>query len=532
MESTAGVRDVRVDVDGPRAATRRGRDGARPAAPSAPAPSPFDLSVEALDEIEDLADEIIRLAAQIHAATHRQLTLLAEFDRRRGWELEGHATCAHWLALRTGIDLGSAREKVRAARALEDLPAIGAAMQRGALSFSKVRALTRVASAEDEHELLALALSSTAHEVERTVQRWRRLGRLDEQALEAARHRSRCFSVFPDGDGMYVVKGRLDPEVAAVLMRAVDAAADALWWKGPELADAEPVTPEQRRADAVGLLAERALSAGLDREGGGPDAPISGTRAERYQVMLHVEEAALRSEVQEWAVEHTRTPETRMEHACATQQTRTPTPDVQEEAEAAECASAEWSAQKQSAPKRSSQEGSAQGASTHPATPAHAASPSHPLAPVCELHDGTRVAAATSGRLSCDASLVRVTTTARGDVLDVGRRTRTVPPSLRRALEVRDRGCRYPGCGRRFTDAHHIRHWADGGHTCLSNLLLLCRVHHRLLHEGGFTVELGADGRAVFRDPRGQPVPHLPPLKRATQAEVDAMKTALGIRPG
>jgi len=94
------------------------------------------------DIIEALGDEIATLAAHIHAATHRLLVLLAEFDRRRGWEPEGHRTCAHWLAFRTGVDLGAAREKVRAARALTVLPQTSAAMARGELSFSQVRALT------------------------------------------------------------------------------------------------------------------------------------------------------------------------------------------------------------------------------------------------------------------------------------------------------------------------------------------------------------------------------------------------------
>ena len=90
-----------------------------------------------------------------------------------------------------------------------------------------------------------------------------------------------------------------------------------------------------------------------------------------------------------------------------------------------------------------------------------------------------------------------------GSVLDIGRRTRTIPPALRRALEVRDQGCRFPGCGLRFTDAHHLEHWADGGETSLANTLLLCRHHHRLVHEGGWRVTWWGEGRPVFVDPRG-----------------------------
>jgi hypothetical protein len=93
-----------------------------------------------------------------------------------------------------------------------------------------------------------------------------------------------------------------------------------------------------------------------------------------------------------------------------------------------------------------------------------------------------------------------------GRALDVGRRTRTIPPALRRALEARDRGCRFPGCGARFTDGHHVRHWADGGETSLQNTLLLCRHHHTLVHEGGWRVEWWGEGRPAFFGPRGQTV--------------------------
>ena len=270
-----------------------------------------------LDVLSDLGDEIATLAAHIHAATYRLLTLIADFDRLQGWEPEGHRSCAHWLAFRTGIDLGAAREKVRAARALTELPQISASMEQGELSFTKVRALTRVATPESEGALLELALCSTAAQLERTARAWRLMCRFDENELEKIRHRSRCFSVFPDEEGMYVVRGRLDPEVGAMLMRAIDAANDALFRANTS----EEIEPKQRRADAVGLLAERALAVGFgqaERSGAAVDdrtsdaksdltssaksdltsegitehkagadvVPLSGTRAERYQVVL------------------------------------------------------------------------------------------------------------------------------------------------------------------------------------------------------------------------------------------------------
>jgi hypothetical protein len=130
-----------------------------------------------------------------------------------------------------------------------------------------------------------------------------------------------------------------------------------------------------------------------------------------------------------------------------------------------------------------------------------------------DLEDGTRVSAESSRRLACDANLLRVVHGGNGDAARAQGKRRTVPLRLRRALEVRDRGCRFPGCGSRFTDAHHIRHWADGGATRLDNLILLCKAHHRLLHEGGFRLQPdpARPGQPTFLSPRGIPIPEVPP---------------------
>jgi hypothetical protein len=129
----------------------------------------------------------------------------------------------------------------------------------------------------------------------------------------------------------------------------------------------------------------------------------------------------------------------------------------------------------------------------------------------CHVHDGPALAREVVRRFACDASVVALLENERGEVLDVGRKTRAIPPALRRALEKRDRGCQFPGCScTRFVDAHHVEHWANGGATRLDNLVLLCRHHHRLVHEGGFSLvmERGevtvrrADGRVLERAPR------------------------------
>ena len=422
------------------------------------------------DDLARLGDRVAELAAGINAAQAQMMTLIADFDRRGGWK-DGFGSCAEWLAWKIGIKIGPARERVRAARALENLPQTAGALREGSISYAKVRALTRVATPESEATLLEFARAGSAANLEQKVRMWKKLSRDEELTAEQARHRSRAFSVFVDGDGMYVVKGRLEPEVGAVLMRAVEAASDALFRReggaarggqvagssaggaatreaGPD--DARP-KPKQRRADAVGLLAERALAAGFGGgescatpEGGptaGPDSERyaeSGTRAERYQVMVHCDAATLAAEGE---------------------------------------------------PGRS------------------------------DL-DGIRVSAETSRRMACDAAVVAMVHARDGSMLSVGRRTRTIPPHIRRALEERDRGCRFPGCGCRFTEAHHVKHWADGGETSLGNTILLCRRHHRAVHEGQVKLSVATDGTVVFVTPTGKMLAGAPRQVRRDLAPV------------
>ncbi len=126
------------------------------------------------------------------------------------------------------------------------------------------------------------------------------------------------------------------------------------------------------------------------------------------------------------------------------------------------------------------------------------------------LEDGAGVSAETSRRLACDATRVVMRHDEDGRVVEIGARTRNIPPALRRVLHHRDRGCRFPGCGVRFGEGHHLRHWAQGGPTTLSNLALLCRRHHRAVHEEGYHVARGPDGALRFRRPDGRALPEVP----------------------
>src|SRR3990172_6457183 len=140
------------------------------------------------------------------------------------------------------------------------------------------------------------------------------------------------------------------------------------------------------------------------------------------------------------------------------------------------------------------------------------------------LEDGAHVPAETSRRLACDASRVMMRHDQDGRLVEIGARTRTIPPALRRALLHRDHGCRFPGCGLSFGEGHHVRHWAQGGPTTLSNLALLCRRHHRAVHEEGYQVDRQPDGALRFRRPDGRPLPEAPPPVAAPADPVHGLR--------
>jgi hypothetical protein len=254
---------------------------------------------EHVAELDRLGDEIATLSAHLDAATARLLDLIREFDARGGWN-SGFRSCAEWLSCRVGLDLGAARERVRVARALGTLPRLAQALARGELSYAKVRALTRVATPETEERLLAVGRAGTAEHVERIVRGWRRVDRQAEARDAARQHASRALHVFQDDDGTVVIRGRLEPEAGALLLRALAAARESLYQQqrearlaavreveDPMLASPLPghdgPTMVQQQADALVLLAETALRHELD-----PGAP-----GERYQVVVHVDAAVL-----------------------------------------------------------------------------------------------------------------------------------------------------------------------------------------------------------------------------------------------
>jgi 5-methylcytosine-specific restriction endonuclease McrA len=140
------------------------------------------------------------------------------------------------------------------------------------------------------------------------------------------------------------------------------------------------------------------------------------------------------------------------------------------------------------------------------------------------LDEASHVSAETSRRLACDASRVVMRHDQEGRLVEVGARTRTIPPALRRAVQHRDRSCRFPGCHVSVGQGHHVRHWAQGGPTTLANLVLLCRRHHRAVHEEGYQVARWPDGTLRFRRPDGRSLPAVPPPAAALADPVTALR--------
>jgi hypothetical protein len=389
--------------------------------------------------IERLEAEICELAGHIWAATCRWLVLLAEFDRREGWGAWGIKSCAHWLSWRCGVSLPAAREKIRVARRLVKLPLIREAFGRGELSYSRVRALSRVARPETEPELLEAARYATTSQLERIVWGYRFVvGQLEVKEAND-RHEERFVRWHWDDDGSLVFSTRLDPEDGAALLAAIEGAEAGL-----VATDVSAETPrEARRADALAAVAQAAVGAMAD---GHLDA------AAPYEVVVHVDAPVLAGECDEGR---------------------------------------------------------------------------------SRLDDGPSLPPETVRRLACDAAFVAVTEGSDGTPLDVGRKTRAIPPRLRRALRSRDGGCRFPGCGqRRFVDGHHVRHWAHGGATDLANLLLLCHGHHRAVHEGGYRIERPQPHVFMFIGPDGRPIPNAPALARPKGPGLPRQHHGLDISPG
>ena len=237
---------------------------------------------------KELGAEITKLCGYLNAAEYRLLKLIREFDEANGWHEEGLYSCAHWLNWQCGIGMNAAREKVRVAHCLADLPKISTALEKGEISYSKARAMTRVANSENEVFLLLIARHGTASHMERLIAKTRWVKRLQDAQNANQQHEQRKLTFASDEDGSLVIRARLPAEQGALVLKALEMAMDRAKAERQE-PDVSAETfnnpnPKSRvpfsvhRADALIELAETYLSHGAK----------TSTTAERYQVVIHV----------------------------------------------------------------------------------------------------------------------------------------------------------------------------------------------------------------------------------------------------
>jgi hypothetical protein len=427
-----------------------------------------------------LAREITLLSAQMNIANYRLLKLISEFDLRGGWRSGGAMrSCAHWLAANCGMAIGAAREKVRVARRLSKLPEVEKAFSSGDLSYSKVRAISRVATDSNEGFLVMMAEQTSASHLEKLVGKYQPVDELELPAAlgdvggldglgeplvgvgdsgvadeEQRRESARELFWFQDKDGMWVIHCKLPPEQGQLVIKMLEAVARPLQEERQEAWNEKQKAQMQAVAQHI-LRRHRAAGIGADASGG--DASVA-TACERAQEKISAESFSqfmnhVRADAFSAVAEHFLATSGSYEH-------------LQNLKGAERC-------QVVLHVDINTLRGQGSGSCC---THSHA-----------HFEDKPWLSPQTARRLGCDASLVTVLEDENGKVLNVGRRSRVVPPNIRRALLERDGVCQYPGCHEsRYVDAHHIKHWADGGETSLDNLTTLCRFHHRELHRGSF----------------------------------------------
>ena len=389
----------------------------------------FDSTPFASTSLAIIESELVTLAGHLAAGTCRFLQLLAEFDARRGWAEPGLRSCAHWLGWRVGLSARTARDHLRVAHALQRLPATTAAFAEGRVSYSKVRALTRIATPASEEALLGIALHGTAAQLDDLVRAAR--GVLHPQPAEARR----ALRTSRADDGSLIVRLRIPADRGHALMAAIEAVLDE-----PGGGSAEPLP---HLPDTDPAVRERALQQGLEHDTGPALDPLA---ARRLDALLDLVDGAVTARPAQLVV-HVRAEPT-------------------------------------------------------------GSGGSGPDGPAAWIDGGPAVSPATAARLTCTAPVRALLTGHRDTPLHLGRRRRGVSPAQLLALRVRDRGrCVVPGCGAtRHLHAHHLHPWALGGPTDFDNLALVCGLHHRMVHEGGY--RLAREGEAlVFRRPDGTEVP-------------------------
>ncbi|MCM3884058.1 HNH endonuclease signature motif containing protein [Frankia sp. R82] len=431
--------------------------------------SDFDPDLAPLDEV---VQTLRRWSVRLAAATHTWLTTIAAFDRRNGWDGLGVRSCAHWLALHCSLDLRTAREQLATAHALTRLPAVNAAAAAGQLSYSKLRAIARVATPANEAAWLQHAFKNTASRLERLVSRHR------QQTADPAKLRdARALSLEPTRDGNIRLTATLSPDDAAVLVTAINAALRSLGTDEEE-APAGPPTdgelvhaPRMRARDADALIA-------------------------LAEAFLHHDAPALQDSPHTLTIHFTApgrgTAESRQEDPPTT-------PDDDEVREEGV---------------REEEQGSARSR--------------FPAATAAVLGWGIGLPPAMVSRLGCDSMIRALVSDLHDNPLHLGRRHRLPTRRLRDAVYIRDQGiCQFPSCEHtRWLHIHHCNEWhADHGETNVESLLLVCGAHHRAIHDLGLVVHRHHDGTITVRAANGQSLRSDPPSSPSapTFTDLDAL---------
>ena len=422
--------------------------------------------VEAAIDVDVLGDQIAEMSAHIDAAMHRLLAAIREFDNVSGWHVQGALSCAHWLAWRVGWDLRTARERVRVARKLAELPLIDQELRIGAMSYSQARAISRVATAENEAVWVGYAKHMPASQLDTLCRSYQNVQAYDQAhgsetgamagaVLAAQVAALRTVTRRSLDNGMVKFEVVLASDEAAIVWAALNA---TIAKARAELTPVEQTPVEQTPAEPPGALSSPAQSSPA-QSSSAEQTPAEPSRAEPLLAATAIEPtSADRGRQRADAFM-----DIIQDRVRGSRPQRTPIEIIITVPHAGLKGSAEPS-------------------------------------DLAMMADGAVIATTTVKRLCCDAGVVVAQLDALGQPLAIGRKTRTISAAIKRALHLRDRSCRFPGCTHsRYVDGHHITHWANGGETALSNLVLLCSAHHTMLHEGGCRVEAnGAHGWDFF----------------------------------
>ncbi len=443
------------------------------------------MQTSAKVELEALGNEIAEMAAHIDAAMHRLLTAIRKFDLENGWHAQGALSCAHWLAWRIGWDLRTARERLRVARKLAELPAVDEHLRTGSMSYSQARAISRVADGSNEKLWVEYAKRMPASQLDKLCSSFQSVKGYADGASTMTVAAPRSVTRRTINHGMVKIELVLTNDEAAIVWQLLDAVRN------------QKSEPRGSQTPAEPPMANGAAGAAQNSANGHTPAEPRATNTTSAAAQTPAEPRA-----------------TNTTSAAA----QTPAEPRAPFVPAQPLSPAERSARRADAFMTIIHDQVRGARSTR--TPVEVIV----TVPHANLHgsaepadhatfaDGDVMAASTAQRLCCDAGIVVAAVNDRGQPLSIGRKTRSIPPAIKRALLLRDRTCRFPGCTHRsYVDGHHVEHWANGGKTELGNLMLLCTAHHRLLHEGGFRVEPNAIDGWHFFDERNRRVQPLPP---------------------